>query len=109
MQVEQQQQQEQEPQQQQQQSEQQVVESQLALCDQLSEGDGLDVPLPVAQGSSTSRSPQTRCLGVTLQVAANDLQQLMHSRWVNVCLCVNIVCFVSSQGNCALVASNVST
>jgi hypothetical protein len=55
----------------------QELTSQMDLLRHLC-GSGLDVLMPVAQGSSSN--PRTRCLGVTLQLAVTDLKQLDNAR-----------------------------
>lgn len=72
-----QQQQQQDMQQQRQQLKQQQlrVEGQLEFLELLCSGDGLDVVLPVAQGSG-----RTRCMGVTLQLDVADLKELADAR-----------------------------
>jgi hypothetical protein len=59
------------------QQELQELDGQMEKLGQLC-GAGLDVMLPVAQGSSSN--PRRRCLGVTLQLAVTDLKQLNNAR-----------------------------
>jgi hypothetical protein len=68
----------QDQQQQQQQAEVlQRVQAELGVLEQLC-GAGLDVCLPVTQGSSSSAA--TRCMGVTLQLGVRDLKEMVDAR-----------------------------
>jgi hypothetical protein len=71
----------QQPQQQQCQQQQQLdaVDAELSQLELLA-GGGLDVRLPVPQGSGLN--PDTRCLGVTLQLNVASLKQLVEARCV---------------------------
>lgn len=59
------------------QQELQRVQVELGVLEQLC-GAGLDVCLPVTQGSSSSAA--TRCMGVTLQLGVKNLQELADAR-----------------------------